>query len=505
MKRILFLFAAVALLAACLKDDYKGPYVTLSENLIGKWIIADKDGGPALTNEKLVYNFVSTGKAYISASLNALPGETAWMEQVEAAVDIQGDKMTITYFSAPDVVSLQEFTVTSINAKEFMADVKVTLTFDNGSEIVHEGPARFVKVDTDYSRKVLGLWEGRMVSDESEYDDGQEHRWEFKEDGTFDFYLKDSKGFWQKKDDEYADYFVSGNLLCTRWKNAGAAAENREWWEITAISDRGMVWTALRQKTNGNTYTAAFSMNKVNVPTQAEVESAIIGKWTNIEVDGDPVLTNDKSVFTFASTTKAYMSASLNGEFEVGNVWFDHAELDVDIQGNVVTLFHQLDDHSTMTTRMTVASIDENEMQVDTETTLTVDGEVKGVLHKFVVYESVKDRFETPIIGLWEGRMTSEKSEYGDDEYHRWEYHADGSYLYYVQDADGGWKVSDNESNEYFVDGRLLCTRWTEAGEEHYEWWEISSLQGGIMIWTALRADEEGDSYVAAFSMWQVK
>ena len=505
MKKIVFLLAAVALLAGCLKDQYTGSYVTLSENIIGKWIVADKDGLPAPTNEKVVYNFVSTTQAYISASLSAFPGEAAWIEQMEATVGLQGDKMTISYQPAPGAISLQEYTVTGITANEFTADIRVTLTHEDGSISVQEGSARFVKVDADYSAKVLGLWEGRMISDESEFDDGQEHRWMFKEDGTFDFYLKDNKGIWQKMDDEYAEYFVAGNLLCTRWKNAGATVENREWWEITAMSNRGMVWTALRRKANGSTYTAAFSMNKVSIPTQAEVESAIIGKWMNAEINGNAALTNDKGVYTFISTTKAYMSASLSDRLDGGDVWVYQDVLDVNIQGNVVTLFHELDVHQTVTTRMTVASIDADAMEASVETTLTVDGAVKGVVNDYIRYERIKERYDTSIIGLWEGRMTSEKSVYGDDEYHRWEYKNDGTYVYYLQNGSGRWVVSDDEYSIYFVDGRLLCTCWSEAGVDHREWWEIRSLNGGTMIWTALRQDEMGETYVASFSMNRVK
>ena len=505
MKKLFLLLVAAVLLAGCLKDDYKGSYVTLSENILGKWMVADKDGQPAPTNEKAVFDFVSTTKAYLSASLNAHPGESAWVNQVEAAVDIQGDRLTITYQPVPGAVSVQEYTVTGITAHELTADARITLTHDDGSVIVHNGSVRFVKVDADYSTRILGLWEGCMISDESEFDDGQEHRWEYKEDGTFDFYLKDNKGIWQKKEDEYGEYFVAGNLLCTRWKNAGAAEENYEWWEITAMGNKGMVWTALRRKANGSTYTAAFSMNKVNVPTQAEVESAIVGKWMNAEINGNAALTNDKGVYTFVSTTKAYMSASLSDRLDGGDVWVYHDVLDVNIQGNVVTLIHELDAHQTVTTRMIVASIDADAMEASVENTLTVDGAVKGVVNDYIRYERIKERYDASIIGLWEGRMTSEKSAYGDDEYHRWEYKDDGTYVYYLQNGSGRWEISDDEYSIYFVDGRLLCTCWSEAGEDHREWWEIRSLNGSTMIWTALRQDEMGETYVASFSMNRVK
>ena len=50
---------------------------------------------------------------------------------------------------------------------------------------------------------------------------------------------------------EFQDYFVDGMLLAMRWNNQGEA-ELREWCEIGSISGNEMVWTALRQNTDGS-------------------------------------------------------------------------------------------------------------------------------------------------------------------------------------------------------------------------------------------------------------
>lgn len=61
-----------------------------------------------------------------------------------------------------------------------------------------------------------------------------------------------------------AEYFVDGVLLCSRWKNVGDDTEKRESWEIASIENGVMKWTALRQREDGSTYTAQFSMTRVN-------------------------------------------------------------------------------------------------------------------------------------------------------------------------------------------------------------------------------------------------
>ena len=479
---------------------------SLADKLMGRWIVSATDDTPALTNSKVVYNYVSATKAYLSVSFNAVPERgTIWGGDMEADVVIRGSRVTVTYHPDENTTTVHDFSVRAISGSEMFADAIVTVTTNGVVVVSGQGSVRFNRVNEDYSEAILGLWEGQMVSPESAYDDGQEHRWLYKEDGTFVFYLKNDKGIWEAKDDEYCNYFVAGDLLCTRWKNAGEGTqEAREWWEITAIGKERMVWTALREKKDGTRYTAAFSMYRVSVPTQAEIEKAIVGKWMNAEMNGVPSLTNNKGVYTFISTTSAYMSSSVKGKPGLGDLWHNFVPLDVNIKDNVITLTHQLDEHRTMTIEMTVTSINDESMHADVHATLTVDGTVVGSVNDHILYEKVKERYQKPIVGLWEGRRTSG----GTTEYHRWEYLSDGTYNFYLKEGEGQWVKMKDEFSEYFVDGRLLCTRWKNAGEgtqENREWWEVRSIENDAMIWTALRQDEQGDRYVESFVMNKVK
>ena len=113
---------------------------------------------------------------------------------------------------------------------------------------------------------------------------------------------------------------------------------------------------------------------------------------------------------------------------------------------------------------------------------------------------------EQDILGTWEGKVTSAEDEHTDGELHRWEYKADGTYVYY-DEGDAEWVAHDDALAEYFVDGTLLCTRWkkTADSEELREWWEIESIEGGVMKWKALRQRENGSTYTATFQMTRVK
>ena len=276
MKKMFVVLAATLICGAsvftsCKKDeDNNNPsnvanVANVAEKIMGRWMTASVDGQALPTNEKIVYNFISTTTAYISSSFGATPDfEAQWVYLSEANVVIDGNKVTITHHLEAQQTVCQELTITSINDNELTANGKLTATIDGNIVDTKEETVRFVKTTTDYSAAILGMWEGRMTSDESVYGDAEDHRWEYLMDGTFNYFRK-VDGQWQISDDDYADYFVAGSLLCTRWKNAGVGnEEHREWWEIESIENGVMRWKALRKREDGTTYTATFEMSKVN-------------------------------------------------------------------------------------------------------------------------------------------------------------------------------------------------------------------------------------------------
>ena len=239
------------------------PDFNVAEKIIGKWITAESDGKAILTNEKVVFDFVSTTKAYVSLSFQERKG-APWNDREEALVDIVGNHVTLTQSRGAGKTVVVELDVQVLTNSTMVAKRSVTFRQDGGLVRSEEDIVRFEKLDVDYSAEIIGMWEGHSTGEEgSEFDDGENHRWKYMLDGTFNYFHKND--LWQISDDEYADYFVAGNLLCTRWKNAGEGnEEHREWWEIESIENGVMKWKALRQKEDGSTYTATFEMTKVN-------------------------------------------------------------------------------------------------------------------------------------------------------------------------------------------------------------------------------------------------
>ena len=249
-----------SLFTSCKKDEDNS--LNLEEKIIGKWMMAERDGLARPTNNKFVYTFVSPTKAYMSVSFAPDSQENApWHDLMEGDVVIEDNKVTITFHRDEHLTLVHEFIFTDITANEFTANLKATETTDGNVTFTVNETDRYVKVTADYRATILGTWQGHCTSEGSVFDDGQEHRWEYKADGSYVYYAKDGDNWVPYEGNTLNEYFVDGKLLCTRWIDNGQ--ENREWWEITIDGTR-MHWTALRQNPDGTTFTATFEMEKVN-------------------------------------------------------------------------------------------------------------------------------------------------------------------------------------------------------------------------------------------------
>ncbi len=281
MKRILWVFAATVICGACLftsckKDEETGNSdLRVAEKIIGKWVTADVDGQPLPTNEKKVITFVSTTKAYISAAFNANPEIGAhWFNKMEVAVAIDGNNVTVTSHPDEHTTTVEELTVTAINDSELTANRKLTASVDGNIVDTKEETVRYVKTTADYSATILGLWECQGITGgETNNDDNA--RLEFLADGTYRFYRRNDAGVWNLVPRQTNEYFVDGNLLCTRWQAEGEEM-SYEWWEIATAADGHMQWTALRQQADGSTFQQGVSWDA------AEARTVLAG----IDVDG---------------------------------------------------------------------------------------------------------------------------------------------------------------------------------------------------------------------------
>ena len=222
----------------------------------------------------------------------------------------------------------------------------------------------------------------------------------------------------------------------------------------------------------------------------------ILGKWMPVYLDGNPVVTDLKSVYTFVSATKAYMSVSINAQQGEEIVWNNQKELDLSINGNKMTLTNHSDEHTTMVEEFNITAIDGSAFTANHKITVTVDGSVMLHNEGTIRFEKLTRDYSEAIIGLWECKGLSGGETYNDGN-DRLEFFEDGTYKYWRKNDAGEWEeVTTREFQEYFVDGGFLCTRWKNVEEDELrEWWEIKSLKGDKMQWKALRRNEDGSTF----------
>ena len=226
-----------------------------------------------------------------------------------------------------------------------------------------------------------------------------------------------------------------------------------------------------------------------------KLEEKIIGKWILAETNGKPTPTNNKYVVTFTSPTKGYRCASFNeyAGSELETLWNDRQEFDYTIEGNVVTITMTVNDHLMVSQEISVRSITDSEAQGDLKVSWMVDGTVIRTMEESTRIVKVTDDYSQAILGMWECTELTGIETYNDANA-RLEFFADGTYNYWKKNAAGEWEtVPNREFQKYFVDGTLLATCWKNVGEnELREWWEIASIVGDQMQWTALRLNEDG-------------
>ena len=277
-KRILWVMAAILTLCgsimftACSKDDDKTnttseeeptPVENVAEKIIGKWMMADKDGQPIPTDMQTVYTFTSPTQGTVSTAITAVEvlGEQ-WNASLPSEVSIDGTKVTLTNYPAENYKTVEEFNITDISDTNFTALHKVTMFDKNYIFAYLESTFSYVKVEQDFADKVIGLWQCTGIQGVETNNDANALL-EFHEDGTYKYWRRDELGDWiVVTNRDYQHYFVDGSLLATRWKEASLPAQ-RELWEIASISGQQMVWKALRLNEDGSTFQQEVTWKKV--------------------------------------------------------------------------------------------------------------------------------------------------------------------------------------------------------------------------------------------------
>ena len=465
----------------------------IEAKIIGKWKTTTLDGKDILTNNRIIRTFTSNHKVTHSTS-HYSDGTYLWFNKIPLQYDVVGNELhEISEETSMKVLSK----ILSIDETQFLINIFKIISPD--SKELSNSNSGFQKVTADYSQDIIGMWEGVEMTGDETYGDAN-HRIEYKADGTYTYYDKVGDS-WVPSKNAGNEYNVDGDWLATRWQPTEGADYEYEWWDIVEIKDGTMKWSALREKGDKTRYTTTFTWKKVNLPTQEEIETKIIGKWKSTSMNGKEDLTNNKVVKTFFSNNKSTHSTSryYNGKF----IWQNKVPHQYEIKGNDLT--ENLGEDGTLRLLLSkVTSINEATLCYHFYKSITPE-EGEKAENDNSNFQKVTADYSEAIIGLWEGvEMTGDET-YGDAN-HRIEYKADGTYVYYDKDGDD-WKLSEDVDNEYNVDGDWLASRWRpKAGEDfEYEWWDIDEIKDGTMKWSALREKEDGTRYTTTFTWKKIQ
>lgn len=253
------LFCSLSVFTACSSDDDNKPASDLVDKIAGKWLYVEYDGKTAEQDEFSVTTFVKEGselKAYITQSAKKYD---LWVHNQPAEVEIGGNKITVTMHSG-NVTTVEEMTDITVSDNDLCYTSRFTV-YKNG-EVFDDMQYRLrsIKVRDDYSQIFIGRWEGTITSDDPDFSP-KPFCEEYLPNGTnIEYKLVNNQ--WVKVDVDYAEYFIDGNLLCTRWKYPGQEEEREN--DIFVSYDNGILVLKALLVHNGHLlYTYTNRMKKV--------------------------------------------------------------------------------------------------------------------------------------------------------------------------------------------------------------------------------------------------
>lgn len=238
------MIAAMSTVVSCSKVDDEEENVR--NNILGVWKTYSLGDELCLTNERAINEYLPDGKYVYTIFTNGL-----WFCGEVGSYTVSGNKLTMHYaqnYSSECLVSFRDGRAVT---RQTMSDIP-------GTE--NEGIGEMERVSGDYSQAILGLWEGVKLTGPETYG-AAEHRWEFLEDGTYVYYTKNAAGMWEADPLNTENlFYVAGDVLCFRWTKDGV--QYREWWDIDECNDEKMVWTALREGSDGKRFVTGLEMKK---------------------------------------------------------------------------------------------------------------------------------------------------------------------------------------------------------------------------------------------------
>lgn len=232
---------------------------------------------------------------------------------------------------------------------------------------------------------------------------------------------------------------------------------------------------------------------------EIDYESLIKGKWINILVDYQPILTDAAFYCEYKSDKTQIYSIGYKTD-ENNKNWIENDGYTYSVKKNQITVDGPDKNGDVFHMVFEILLIDETYMTYKVKEFRINNKDFTDA--KIYTCKRVTEDLSAKLKGIWYGKCTSAGSP--DTEYHYWEYLSEGKYNYYFKDANGKWtKKSDNEG-KYFLYGNMFVSTYTNdlitGGKgKTFECWNIE-INGNTMKWNGLR----DNSYIVTYEMEKV-
>lgn len=216
--------------SGCSKDDKFNFDIN---DLYGTWIFNKTNGEFVETDDIFVCQFLSNGYEYYGNKV-----DSEWTFDATTMYHTEGNYLLLEREGL-----YLKCLVTTLTDNVFIYDNCAYIV--NGVDKHDTNTYQAYKSSVDYSASILGMWEGSCVTLGQ---DQSVKRWEYKSDGSYNYYTKKSNGDWENKADNQGKYYVYGELLVTTWVNdllTGTQGPMCELW-ICSINGNNMHWSGLR-------------------------------------------------------------------------------------------------------------------------------------------------------------------------------------------------------------------------------------------------------------------
>lgn len=225
-----------------------------------------------------------------------------------------------------------------------------------------------------------------------------------------------------------------------------------------------------------------------------DYSSLLLGTWVNTNVNDLSVLTDATFVMQLRSD-KIELYANGNTVDKDNKTWIEDDKYSYKVNGNIITIdgvgalggkFHM---------EFKIRSVDALTLNFSVNKFMIDNVEYPDP--KIYMLKKVITDLGSQFVGTWYGKSTTPGS--GDNNYHYWEYFADGHFNYYYQDAKGQWFKKQDNDGKYFLYGDFLASNYTNdlltgGRGKAFECWNISIIDKS-MFWTGIRENSQITSF----------